>query len=47
MNKALLTLLITLLMASCSGGGGGDVGIGAPGTGMVWDQDNFDEKNWQ
>jgi ABC-type glycerol-3-phosphate transport system substrate-binding protein len=51
MNKTVFILLFAMLLAACSGGGDSDSAatvVTEPlETGMVWDQGNFNEKNWQ
>lgn len=48
MNRTVFILLFTLLLAACGGGDSAAPAVTDPlETGMVWDQGNFNEKNWQ
>lgn len=39
----LVMLALGALVVACGGGGGGSTGS----SGLVWDQGNWDENNWQ
>jgi len=44
-----LTLLFTILLASCGGsrGGGSSASGGTQSTPLTWDEGNWEEANWQ